>query len=207
MEPYIGYIPSYSLFASIGLFFMMLVVYIRNKRLKFSMYLLLIGSIAAGAVIGSKVVFIITQIPDIIANFSIKYMFYKIVTSGFVFYGGLFGAILGCLIFAHVKKQDYMVLLNLLTPGFSLFHAFGRIGCFLAGCCYGKVAAWGVALWNEPGILRIPVQLMESVFLFFLTFLLLLIEKRRKNIFRIYLITYAVWRFIIEFFFFSSNCL
>ena len=201
MQPYIGnYVSSYGLFASIGLFAMMLISYVRNKKLEFIEFLSLEILMVIGAILGSKLLFIATQIPDIIEHFSIRYMLEKIVTSGFVFYGGLFGAILGCIIFSKIKNMDTKKLLNFVAPGYSIFHAFGRIGCFFAGCCYGKKASWGVALWDEPGVLRIPIQLIESIFLVGLTVVLLIIEQKDKNnIFKIYMLSYAVFRFIIEF--------
>lgn len=129
-----------------------------------------------------------------------KYMINKIITSGFVFYGGLFGAILGCVIFSKLFKYNVRDMLNFVSPGYSSFHACGRIGCFFAGCCYGKVSTWGFPLWNEPEILRIPVQLIEAIFLLSMTLFLLILEKKGKgNIFEIYLIGYATFRFIIEF--------
>ena len=179
---------------------MMMIIYIRKRRILFSEYLILIGSMVLGAALGSKLLFFITQIPDIIAYFSIEYLFYKIITGGFVFYGGLFGAILGCCIFARTKKYNVAEMLNLVAPGYAIFHVFGRIGCFFAGCCYGKPANWGFALWSEPEVLRIPVQLIESAFLLCLVFVLLRREKTGKtDLFRIYIISYAVFRFFIEF--------
>ena len=61
--------------------------------------------------------------------------------------------------------------------GFAAFHMFGRIGCFFAGCCYGKEANWGFALENEPEILRIPIQLIESGCIF----IILLVNKSFYN--------------------------
>ena len=200
MQPYIGGIPAYGIFSSIGLFCMMMMLYLRNKKLSFREYLFLMASMIIGVGIGSKILFIATQIPDIIANFSMKYMINKIITSGFVFYGGLFGAILGCVIFSKLFKYNVRDMLNFVSPGYSSFHACGRIGCFFAGCCYGKVSTWGFPLWNEPEILRIPVQLIEAIFLPSMTLFLLILEKKGKgNIFEIYLIGYATFRFIIEF--------
>lgn len=201
MQPYIGnYVSSYGLFASIGLFAMMLISYFRNKKLSFVEFLLLEILMVIGAVLGSKLMFIISQIPDIIMHFSIKYMAEKIITSGFVFYGGLFGAILGCIFFSKIKDMQKMELLNFVAPGYAIFHAFGRIGCFFAGCCYGKKADWGFALWDEPGVLRVPIQLIESIFLFGLAIVLLVRERRNKNdIFKLYMLSYAIFRFIIEF--------
>lgn len=201
MLPYIGgYLSSYALFASLGLFCMMLVIYIRNKIMPFYTYLLFVGTMVVGAVVGSKALFIATQIPDMAMHFSLKYVANKIITSGFVFYGGLLGAVLGCILFAKLHSYVPMQMLNLAAPGYSIFHAFGRIGCFFAGCCYGKEAKWGVAMWEEPEILRIPVQLFESAFLFLMTYFLLKMEKKgERHLFEIYILAYAVFRFFIEF--------
>lgn len=200
MQPYIGGIPAYGIFSSIGLFCMMMMLYFRNKKLSFREYLFLMASMGIGVAVGSKILFIMTQIPDIISNFSITYMINKIITSGFVFYGGLFGAILGCVFFSKCRKYKVEDILNFVAPGYSIFHTFGRIGCFFAGCCYGKAATWGFHLWNEPQVLRIPVQLIESIFLLCMTFVLIVLEKKgKKNIFEVYLVSYAIFRFIIEF--------
>lgn len=200
VQPYIGGVPSYGIFSSIGLFCMMMILYLRNKKLSFGEYLFLMASMIIGVGIGSKLLFFITQIPDIIANFSIKYLIKKIITSGFVFYGGLFGAIIGCIVFSRLRNYDVRKMLNYVAPGYSIFHACGRIGCFFSGCCYGKEATWGLPLWNEPETLRIPVQLIEAIFLLSMTLFLLILEKKGKsNIFEIYLVGYAIFRFIIEF--------
>lgn len=200
MQPYIGGVPSYGIFSSIGLFCMMMTLYLRNKKLSFGEYLFLMASMIIGVGIGSKLLFIMTQIPDIIANFSVEYMIKKIITSGFVFYGGLFGAIIGCVIFSKLRNYNVRNILNFVAPGYSIFHACGRIGCFFSGCCYGKVSTWGFPLWNESGILRIPVQLIEAIFLLSMTLFLLILERKGKsNIFEIYLVGYAIFRFIIEF--------
>lgn len=197
-------IPAYALFTCIGLFFMMLAIYYRSKKLQisFESFLLLMGILAAGAVLGSKCLFIITQIPQIIDNFSIHKTIVIIIRSGFVFYGGLFGAIFGAWLFArynHFKVQD---LMNVITPGFAIFHVFGRMGCFFGGCCYGKIATRGIALYDEPGVLRIPIQLIESGCILLIFIVLLYIDKKIKNIslLSVYLAMYAICRFVLEFF-------
>ena len=95
-----------------------------------------------------------------------------------------------------ILDDNALQILNFVAPGYAIFHAFGRIGCFFVGCCYGKKASWGFALWDEPGVLRIPIQLIESIFLVGLTVVLLIIERKDKNnIFKIYMLSYAVFRF------------
>ena len=85
--------------------------------------------------------------------------------------------------------------------GITIAHAFGRLGCFFAGCCYGKAADWGIQFetTSEPVI---PTQLFECIFLFVLSGVMaLLYFKFKFNCnFGVYAIAYGVWRFIIEFF-------
>jgi phosphatidylglycerol:prolipoprotein diacylglycerol transferase len=184
---------------------MMLMVYYRISyldQMSFKKYVVLIAMMTAGVIGGSKLLFIITIIPDIVSNFSLKYAINAIVTAGFVFYGGLIGAILGSFLFSRLYKYDYRVIANIVAPAFPLFHMWGRIGCFFGGCCYGKVASWGFPLASDPSTLHIPVQLFESAFLFCITIVLLVIEHYRGssfNLMLLYLFVYAVGRFFLEF--------
>jgi phosphatidylglycerol:prolipoprotein diacylglycerol transferase len=80
-------------------------------------------------------------------------------------------------------------------------HAFGRVGCAFAGCCYGKEITSGIAMYNH-GAWRIPTQLYEAFFLFVLYAVLFYLVKRKnfKYTMPIYLFVYGIFRFIIEFF-------
>ena len=85
----------------------------------------------------------------------------------------------------------------------TLGHAFGRIGCFLDGCCYGKTTGTALDMYF-PVLDRsvLPTQLYESFFLFILTAVLLFLvfKKDFKYTFIVYLGAYSIWRFVIEFF-------
>lgn len=207
MIPHIAHltVPAYSLFAFIGLFFMMvfLCCRIQKMRLQFKDFLVLMLFMLVGVGIGSKFVFILTRIPEILTDFSMENVLRIIITSGFVFYGGLLGAIIGIYIFAKKYDMIFSDLADIVAPGFPLFHFWGRVGCFFAGCCYGKKAAWGIALENEPGVPRIPIQLFESACLLLIFFVLLYLEKKSHNnipILHVYLFLYAICRFNLEFF-------
>jgi phosphatidylglycerol:prolipoprotein diacylglycerol transferase len=98
--------------------------------------------------------------------------------------------------------------MNTLITGVVLAHAFGRIGCFFAGCCYGiptdsylgVIFPHGHAHEAFPNQLIYPTQLFESAFLFLLFFLLTNIKAFKKQETVVYLIGYGVWRIFIEFF-------
>lgn len=197
------YVPAYALFSCIGLFLMMLLLYFRVRRMDMSFvdFLLMIIFMVVGVIIGSKFLFILTKIPDIIKDFSFKNTIIIVITSGFVFYGGLFGAILGLMAYSKFKKLQFGELADVVAPGMPLFHSWGRIGCFFAGCCYGKKADWGFALEVEPGILRIPIQLIESFLVFLIFALLLLIERKCQKHYNLlfwYLFLYSIVRIVTE---------
>ena len=82
-------------------------------------------------------------------------------------------------------------------------HAFGRIGCFLAGCCYGKTTNTFLDMYF-PSLDKsvLPTQLYEAIFLFILSGVLffLLFKFNFKYTFVVYLTSYSIWRFVIEFF-------
>ena len=91
------------------------------------------------------------------------------------------------------KKFDLDPYIGIGALCIPLFHAFGRIGCFLSGCCYGIETTFGIDLKYSPvpgcsGVLRFPVQLIESGCNFIIFFLLLfLFNKKILNMMRILL--------------------
>lgn len=124
------------------------------------------------------------------------------------FMGGLVGGV-ACflLVTAFVAKKEYKQYFwqaaNLLAVSITSAHAFGRIGCFLNGCCYG-VATDGPLGVLFPGdtVKVLPTQLIEAVFLALLCAVLvvLLLKFKRQNIILLtYLYAYSVFRFILEF--------
>lgn len=124
------------------------------------------------------------------------------------FFGGLVGGVITFLLiylFYIKKKYKNFGLKDILiiAPAcITLAHAFGRIGCFCAGCCYGiETTSWlGVQF---PGMTHkvYPTQLFEAFFLFALTVVLALLAFKKKSIFTFpaYLASYGVFRFLIEF--------
>lgn len=197
--------PAYALFAFVGLLFMMLFLYFRVERISmaFRSFLLMILSMAVGVGLGSKALFVVTKLPEILDDFSIGHTLYIVITSGFVFYGGLLGAILGLYGFSRYQHLPFHTLSQIVAPGFPLFHFWGRLGCFFAGCCYGKEAVWGIPLASEPDVPRIPIQLFEADCILIIFVLLIWLERVFKNrvpLLKVYLITYALCRFSLEFF-------
>ena len=129
-------------------------------------------------------------------------------TWGMTFYGGLFGGVITFLLMYrfYYLRHNEAILANIVIiapSSISLGHAFGRIGCFLSGCCYGVETdvAHGVVF---PGMDHavVPTQIIEAVFLFILAGVLAVFAFKDSYPYNfvIYAVFYGVFRFIIEFF-------
>jgi phosphatidylglycerol:prolipoprotein diacylglycerol transferase len=150
--------------------------------------------------IGAKIFFLLVT-P---AHLAEKYLFanYFWLGGGFVFYGGLiFGLIFFLTYSFWLKKFDFSKS-YLLVPGLVMGHAIGRVGCFLAGCCYGSQCdlPWSMTI---DGVHRHPVQLYEAFYL--LAFGIYILkrtksEQLQRTVASSYLIYYSVGRFILEYF-------
>ncbi len=136
----------------------------------------------------------------------LKYGVFKIY--GITFYGGLIGAIFALFVILKLSKNKTRYSINswfeLLTMPFIAFHFFGRLGCFFAGCCYGRNADNIFALSfpdnaemgiTHNGLKCYPTQLFEALALI----IVFIIVKKAKNKFKTYLVCYTVLRFNLEF--------
>lgn len=166
-----------------------------------------------GALVGGKLLYLIVDIPWLTENaaqfIADPLSFLQYLTSGFVYYGGFIGLLCAVWLYScrhpHVSVSDYLEACMAAIP---LFHSFGRIGCFLAGCCYGEPAnsilAIPVYTQANPTVLvsRYPVQLYEAFFNLMLFLFLASMSRRRRNGFAqlgTYLTAYGIFRFLIEF--------
>lgn len=153
--------------------------------------------------LGAKALFYITEIKEVIANPKMLLNF----SEGFVVYGGIIGGILGAWAYLKIKKLPVLKYVDLTIPSVALAQGFGRIGCFLAGCCYGRQTdAWyGITFHDSPfapnGVSLIPTQLISSAADFAHFFLLLWVTKKKKTdgvVVAAYTIFYSIGRFLIE---------
>ncbi len=129
---------------------------------------------------------------------------FKLWEGGIIFYGGVFGSLLGSFIFAKLKRIDFLTVLDLLVPAIALAQGFGRIGCFFNGCCFGKPTdvPWAVSFPLLDHAVH-PVQLYEASFCFLLAlFLFLLWRQKLKTglVATAYFVLYPLGRFVLEFF-------
>jgi phosphatidylglycerol:prolipoprotein diacylglycerol transferase len=139
----------------------------------------------------------------------------SLAQSGGIFYGGLILAVVVALWYIRRHKLPMWTTTDVFAPGIALGHVIGRLGCFLAGCCYGKVTTvpWAVVFTDPfaaanagtPLNLHLhPTQLYESAAEGLILIGLLAFEKKGRafpgRTFWSYMLAYAVSRFIIEFF-------
>jgi len=139
---------------------------------------------------------------------------FSLARSGGVFQGGLAFGVIFALWYFHKYKLPTWKVADIISAGLALGHAFGRIGCFMAGCCYGSAChlPWGAVFTNAyshdltgvPLHKEIhPVQVYEAILNFLNFFVLFLILKKKKfdgQVFCFYIINYSVIRFITEYF-------
>ena len=127
--------------------------------------------------------------------------------SGFTFYGGLIAALFAVWGFSSQKQLDFIYVANILTVPFVLAHAFGRIGCFLGGCCFGRPTnSFAGVIFPDSSMPHMqygvqavhPTQLYESSFLFLLYVLLTFAPLKWRFIF--YLLSYPSFRYMVEYF-------
>lgn len=204
MMPYIHIIlPSYTVMAFIGIFFALIFLFFRIERYNFDFrdFLKMFVAGFIGCILGSKILYFLTMFPTQ-ENFTLEGLAILFIQSGYVFYGGLFGTLIALKIFARYTQKDFNNILQMATPALPLFHGFGRIGCFLAGCCYGIEFESPINFLNVILFYNLPTQLIESLFEFLMFGFLLHVEKKfpSADILKIYLLNYAVFRFVIEFF-------
>ena len=126
---------------------------------------------------------------------------------GLTFYGWLLGCVIGWWVYARITNCRFEFLLNFFSPLLALAQAFGRIGCFLAGCCYGKPTSSilgicfpeGSMPWRAFGAQPLyPVQLLEALWLFGV-FTALQYTVPFKCRISAYFISTGLMRFLIEY--------
>lgn len=127
--------------------------------------------------------------------------------NGFVVFGGIIGGSLAAWVYCRIKKAKFLDYFDHIMPSIAIAQAFGRIGCFLAGCCYGREtdSFLGIAFTNSHfapnGVKLLPTQLFSSAGDFLLAAILIWYAGRKKHsgtVGALYLILYSIGRFIIE---------
>jgi len=163
------------------------------------------------SLVGSKVLMLFTE-PEYRGNpwalISLDFL-----RSGGVFYGGLIGAVVTGYFLMKRYKLPWWKTADACAPGIALGNVFGRLGCFSAGCCWGKPTGepWGVRFTElaheitgvPTGVALHPTQLYESISMLIVFGFLIWLHRHRKfsgQVILSYALLYSVIRFVIEFF-------
>lgn len=197
----------------LGMVYLAIIAKIKKSRFDDLVYVYVWSAI--GAIVGAKVLYLLIGLPDMISiirngNVNITAYFAGILSGGFVFYGGLIGAIVAMYISSRYFNIDFNTSAWLITPAMPIAHAFGRIGCAIVGCCYGAETSlpigivYSASAYAPNGVRLLPIQLIEAT-LDIVIFVFLMVKIIRSTIncgyfiLNIYLTMYAVMRFILEF--------
>jgi len=162
-----------------------------------------------GTVAGGKAFAVVQGLPlffQMYAENELSFMQY-FNEAGFVFYGALIGLILFLVLYARLYSVSFWRLVDTIMPALPLAQALGRVGCFLAGCCYGIPVQWGVMQSPEGvgphGQPLLPIQLIEAAACAVLFLVMMRVGKQaRPNGYLpgVYCLGYGMIRFVDEFF-------
>ena len=208
-------IPTFGLMGILGMVIATFVATFRAKRYNLTRTDTIYAAayIGIGLVLGAMIMFTLTRIPtlwrarELLSTNILGWL--NLGFGGMVFYGGLFGAVIAAWWYAKKMNQPFGNIVLLTVPVFPLAHAFMRIGCFLAGCCFGMEAEFGLPAYRiiegvmvSNGI-RLPVQLFESaanLIIFSIIWIFTIKERRWQTVICLYGLMYSVVRFVLEYF-------
>ncbi|MCR5145299.1 MAG: prolipoprotein diacylglyceryl transferase [Lachnospiraceae bacterium] len=181
-----------------------------NLKLDDMLYVYVWG--ALGAIIGAKLLYLLIEAPQIIDLYYADKLTAEtiliLVKSGFVFYGGLFGAIISAYLACKYFELDRDKVMSVIMPTLPIAHACGRLGCTIVGCCHGievdgKIAiTYTHSLYAPNGVHLFPVQAVEAMGNILIAVILIYLSIKfcdgKKSLYT-YLILYSIMRFLLEF--------
>jgi len=179
-----------------------------NRVLDLGIYIII------SALLGAKLLLLVTDFKSFSAD---PRELLTLARSGGVFYGGLIVAVIVALWYIRRVGLPLWTTCDVFAPGIALGHVVGRFGCLFAGCCYGRPVAqahWWTVTFTDRfaaenvgtplGVPLYPTQLFEAGAEFLILILLLVTERKGRpypgRTFWLYMLLYAISRFIIEFF-------
>jgi len=135
-----------------------------------------------GGFLGAKILYVIVEFKTFIKDPKTV-----LGSEGFVVYGGIIAGFLTAIVYCRIKKLYFLEYFDLAVASISMAQGFGRIGCFLAGCCYGRetTSRFGVVFPEgglaPAGVKLIPTQLISSAGDFLIMIVLLLYYRKNKK--------------------------
>jgi phosphatidylglycerol:prolipoprotein diacylglycerol transferase len=160
-----------------------------------------------GTIVGARLWYVVTYWQESFASQPWTEIF-MVQHGGLVFYGGLVGATAATLIYVHRKRLPVWKLGDALAPSIALGYVFGRMGCLMNGCCYGRSCdlPWAIhfPLDHEThGVGVHPTQFYDAILSAALYAGLAWLYRHKRfdgQVFATYLICYAVTRSVVELF-------
>jgi len=177
-----------------------------NRILDLGIYIII------SALVGAKLLLLVTDFRTFTAN---PRELLTLARSGGVFYGGLILAVTVALVYIRKVGLPLWTTCDVFAPGIALGHVIGRFGCLFAGCCYGKPTTlpWGITFSDPFAASNVgtplnqplhPTQLYEAGAELIILLVLLFTERKGRpfagRTFWLYMLLYAISRFIIEFY-------
>jgi phosphatidylglycerol:prolipoprotein diacylglycerol transferase len=161
----------------------------------------------AGSIVGARFVYVATYWKTEFAGGPFSEIF-MIQHGGLVYYGGLIGATVAGIGYLLWKKLPVWKIADIMAPSIALGSVFGRVGCLLNGCCYGRACGlpWAIhfpADHETHGVGVHPTEIYDGLLNLILYVFLAWLFRRKKfdgQIFAAYLMIYAVFRSIAEYF-------
>lgn len=206
-------IPYYGLCIGAGVIVAALVgcILVRRFQKKYDDFITLAACAALGGLLGAKILYLIVSWKDIdFSRLTDRAYLSMWLSGGFVFYGGLIGGLIGvffCWKIFHIQVLEYA---SIGIPCIPIVHAFGRMGCSAAGCCYGRpYTGMGAITYTESliapnHISLFPVQMTEAVCNLGIAVILIVYiyrnQRKTRNSLLLYLMLYAPVRFVLEYF-------
>ncbi|OQX53216.1 MAG: prolipoprotein diacylglyceryl transferase [Candidatus Cloacimonas sp. 4484_209] len=216
-------IHSYGVMQAIAFFTAIYIAVLRGKRegIKSDTIFDLAIWILVSIVIGARIWYVIEHFNEYTSN---PFDIFKVWQGGLVFYGGYIGAVIGGLLFLKKRKLSFTKIGDIMAPSFAIAISIGRIGCFLNGCCYGKISQrWGIpfparefpppyadqlrhGLINQGATHSLPViptQLYSTLDNLVIFVILILLSRRKPFqgfLLWLFFALYGFHRFVIDFF-------
>jgi len=202
-------IKGYGTMMALGILTAVLMTMYRGKKRGFSQDAILDIALygVLGGLLGAKLLYVLVEIPNIISGAE---TLSDIIFNGFVIYGAIIGGVGAAYIYCRVKKLNFIKHFDLVAPALAVAQGIGRIGCLLAGCCYGAETTSKLSIVfpekaiAPSGVHLHPTQIYSSLGDFAIAAVLLIFYSKKKNrrdgqTAMLYVAMYSIGRFFLEF--------
>lgn len=157
-----------------------------------------------GGIVGARILYVLLNLSEFSKDIASIVLPRAGGIGGLSFHGGIIGGLLGGYLFTKRRKLNFYFMADIIAPSLAIGLMFGRIGCFLNGCCYGKICKLDICVKfpELPGP-RHPTQIYEALAALIIFILLNYLKKFKKfygELFLYFLILYSIARGIVEIF-------